>query len=239
MSVRVLAAAMAMMLAAACGGPKPLGGSSAITVIEATELPAPNGGRVGDADLRFKVGSNDRLMVDVAGFDELRAREFVTSSDGELSLPLAGRISADGLTLGELERKLVERLRANFVRDPKVSVNVIEARSRRVTVDGSVKEPGSFPVLGRMTLMQSVASAKGVTEFAKLDDVVIFRTVGDKRMVALFNLGAIRRGMYEDPVVFPGDIVVVGESSGRRLFQNLVQASALISTPLVAILNSN
>src|SRR3546814_11564188 len=72
--------------------------------------------------------------------------------------------------------------------------------------------------------MQAVARAEGTGEFAKLSDVVIFRTVGADQMVALYDLGAIRRGAYGDPEIFSGDVIVVGEARGRRMFQQIVQA---------------
>ncbi len=88
-----------------------------------------------------------------------------------------------------------------------------------------------------MTLQTAVAQAKGLTEFAKLDDVVVFRTVQDRQMVALYNLGAIRRGAYGDPPIFAGDVVVVGESEGRRMFQRVAQVGSLVLTPIIALLN--
>ncbi|MBC7042118.1 polysaccharide export protein, partial [Salmonella enterica subsp. enterica serovar Enteritidis] len=79
-----------------------------------------------------------------------------------------------------------------------------------------------YPVNGRMTLMRAVATAKGTTEFAKLDDVVIFRTVNGQKMAALYNLKAIRQGAYDDPEVFANDVVVVGDSPARRLFKDIL-----------------
>ncbi|WP_196782026.1 hypothetical protein, partial [Salmonella enterica] len=73
-----------------------------------------------------------------------------------------------------------------------------------------------------MTLMRAVATAKGTTEFAKLDDVVIFRTVNGQKMAALYNLKAIRQGAYDDPEVFANDVVVVGDSPARRLFKDIL-----------------
>jgi polysaccharide export outer membrane protein len=105
-----------------------------------------------------------------------------------------------------------------------------------VTVDGQVNEPGLYPVVGRMTLMRAVATAKGVSEFAKMDDVVVFRTVNGQKMAALYNLKAIRRGNYDDPEIYANDIVVVSESSARRLFKDALQVLPAIATPLVVLL---
>ena len=58
-------------------------------------------------------------------------------------------------------------------------------------------------------------------------------------MIALYDLAAIRRGAYGDPILYPHDIVVVGDSPGRRLFQQIVAVSPLFISPLIAILNNN
>ncbi|MBN9927011.1 polysaccharide export protein, partial [Listeria monocytogenes] len=77
------------------------------------------------------------------------------------------------------------------------------------------------PVTNQMTLVRAIASAKGLTEFAKIDDVVILRTVNGNKMAGLYNLSAIRRGGYDDPPIYANDVIVVGDSSQRRLFRDL------------------
>jgi polysaccharide export outer membrane protein len=87
-----------------------------------------------------------------------------------------------------------------------------------------------------MTLMRAIATAKGLDEFANQSDVVVFRTVEGQKLAALYNLKAIRRGAYEDPEIFANDVVVVGDSSARRLFRDIIQASPLLTTPLIVAL---
>jgi polysaccharide export outer membrane protein len=122
------------------------------------------------------------------------------------------------------------------VRDPQVTVNLQETVSQVIAVDGQVREPGLYPVIGRMTLMRAVATAKGLDEFARLDDVVVFRTVDGKKMAALYNIKAIRRGYYDDPEVYANDVVVVGDSMARRIFKDALQALPLVTTPLIYVL---
>jgi len=224
---------------AGCVGVRPLGGPEGIKVVQASDLPPPPGIEPGQPVRPYRVGVNDELLVDVIGFEELQDRKFVVDSTGHISVPLAGSVMALDRTPREIEDELVDQLRRNHVRSPIVAVNMSINRSRRVTVDGQVKEPGLYPVSARLTLMQSVALAKGVEEFAKQEDVVVFRTVGNERMVALYNLAAIRRGAYPDPEVFADDVVVVGESRARRLFRDIIQSAPLLVSPLVAILNDN
>jgi polysaccharide biosynthesis/export protein len=195
----------------------PGGGAAGVQVVQSGELPLP----------------------DRSDLIELNRPYLQTDAGGRISFPLAGIVEAAGRTPGELEQILAERLRGRFVRNPQVTVNLKETVSQVITVDGQVKEPGLYPVIGRMTLMRAVATAKGTADFAKLDDVVVFRTVKSQKMVALYNLKAIRRGYYDDPEVFANDVVVVGDSSARRIFEKALQVVPLLSTPLIYILTRN
>ena len=69
-----------------------------------------------------------------------------------------------------------------------------------------------------------------------MEDVVVFRTVDGKSMAALYNLGAIRRGYYADPKIYAHDVIIVGDSKSRRMIQQLIQITPLLTTPLILIL---
>jgi polysaccharide export outer membrane protein len=115
-------------------------------------------------------------------------------------------------------------------------VNLTETVSQVITVDGEVTEPGVYPVVGRMTLMRAIARAKGLTEFARANHVVVFRQVGGQQMAALYDLRAIRQGLYDDPEVFANDVVTVGESRARRIFRDVIQSGGLLTAPIIALL---
>jgi polysaccharide export outer membrane protein len=209
--------------------------TSSVQAFTAGNLPEPERGDLIAQNRPYLIGPFDKLSIDVFGIEELSRKEYQTDAGGRISFPLAGVVDAAGHTPAELETILEERLRGRFVRDPQVTVNLKETVSQVITVDGEVKEPGLYPVIGRMTLMRAVATAKGTTEFAQLQNVVVFRTVGGQKMAGLYNLKAIRRGNYDDPEVFANDVVVVGDSSARRLFKDVVQIVPAIATPLVYI----
>lgn len=206
-----------------------------INVVAAGSLPEPDRSDLVGQDRPYLIGPFDKLIIDVFGIEELSAREVQTDASGRISFPLAGVVEAAGRTPAEVELILENRLREAYVRNPQVTVNLKETVSQVVTVDGEVKEPGLYPVVGRMTLMRAVATAKGTSEYAKLDDVVIFRTVRGQKMAGLYNLKAIRSGNYDDPEVFANDVVVVGDSSGRRLFKDGLQVLPALLTPLIYI----
>lgn len=213
------------------------GQTSAVQVREGG-LPAPSGSDVAPEGRPYLIGPFDEMRIEVFGVEDL-SRDIQADASGRISFPLVGVIDASGKTPIQLEQEIAERLRG-YVRDPQVSVNLTETVSQVVTVDGEVRQPGLYPVLGRMTLMRAIATARGTSEFARQSHVLIFRRVNGQDMVGLYNLGAIRQGVYADPEIYAGDVVVVDEARSRRMFQSLLQvAPAVVSAPLVALLQNN
>lgn len=241
--IRHILAILVVTTLPACAGKKPLGTgmgtSGTVATVGAAEsgaLPPPNQADQFGQNRPYLIGPFDKLVIDVFGIEELSNKEVQTDAAGRISFPLAGVVEAAGKTPAEVEELLKKLLRGRFVRDPQVTVNLKETVSQVITVDGQVNGPGLYPVVGRMTLMRAIATAKGTAENAKLDDVVIFRTVNGQRMAGLYNLRAIRRGYYEDPEVFANDVVLVGDSPARRLFKDAIQILPLLTTPLILLL---
>lgn len=214
----------------------PLESTSRLTVVQGSmSLPAPDRNDLTAADRPSLVGPLDTIQVDVFNVPEL-SREMQVDASGRISMPLAGTIDARGKTAGELAGAIEAALRGRYVRNPEVTVNIKSSVSQVVTVDGQVVEPGLYPVTNQMTLMRAIASAKGLAEFARQDDVVILRTVSDQKMAGLYNIAAIRRGAYDDPPIYANDVILVGDSPQRRLFRDFVSLSPLLAGPLIAIL---
>ena len=231
----VLLSAIAL---SACGsGRMPLETSSRLTVVQDSgTLPAPNRNDLTASDRPSLIGPLDTIRVDVFNVPEL-SREMQVDASGRISMPLIGTVDARGKTAGELATAIEAALRGNYVRNPDVTVNIQSSVSQVVTIDGQVVEPGLYPVTNQMTLLRAVASAKGLTEFAREDDVVILRTVDGRKMAGLYNISAIRRGAYDDPAIYSNDVVVVGDSPQRRLFRDFVSVAPLLAAPLIAVLN--
>lgn len=217
----------------------PLQSTGRLTVVhDSASLPAPDRNDLTAADRPSLIGPLDTLQVDVFNVPEL-SREMQVDASGRISMPLAGTIDARGKTAEELARAIEATLRGRYVRNPEVTVNIKSSVSQVVTVDGQVVEPGLYPVTNQMTLMRAIASAKGLSEFARQDDVVILRTVSNRKMAGLYNIEAIRRGLYDDPPIYANDVIVVGDSPQRRLFRDFVSLSPLLAAPLIAILQNN
>ena len=219
---------------------RPLGGSANLDVLQQNSvLPAPTRGDFAATARPFLIGPLDKLSITVFGIEELTNIEVQTDSSGHIAFPLAGVVNAVGKTPGELSSLIETKLRDSYIRNPQVTVNLIETASQIVTVDGEVTEPGIYPVVSGMTLMRAVATAKGATEYAKLGHVAIFRTVNGQRMAALYDLRAIRDGKYDDPEVYTNDVIIVGDNPARRLLKDALQVLPSITGPLVYILARN
>lgn len=222
--------------ATACSGPAALGGGPAnVRVAQAGSLPPLDYSDFTTASRDYFVGPFDKLQIDVFGVEALSKREVQTDGSGRFSFPLVGTVEAMGRTPEEVARMIEGGLRGRYVLNPQVTVNLAATGTRLVTIDGEVNSAGLYPVVGRMSLMQAIATAKGASQDAKLDDVVVFRTVKGQKMAALYNLKLIRRGVYEDPEIFPNDVVIVGDSPGRRLFDKILQMVPLVTTPLLVL----
>jgi polysaccharide export outer membrane protein len=170
----------------------------------------------------------DKISVRVFKADDLSG-DYDVDLTGHISLPLIGEVEAANLTTAELDQRLTQKLGEKYLEHPDVSVSIKQSNGRMVTVDGAVKDSGSFPVLGPLTLMQAVALAKGTTEDANLRRVAIFRTINGKRQAAAFDLTAIRQGQSQDPSIYPGDIVVVDGSSVKATEKKLLQTIPLLA----------
>jgi polysaccharide biosynthesis/export protein len=177
----------------------------------------------------YKIAPMDKLAIKVFRMEDLTG-DYDVDLAGNISLPLVGQIQAANLTTAQLDDQLTSKLGEKYLEHPDVSVAIKSSTAHVVTVDGAVKDGGSFPVGGPTTLIRAIAMAKGTTEDANARRVAVFRTIGGKRQAAAFDLTSIRRGEAPDPEIFPGDIIVVDGSKVKA-----VQKQILQSIPLLAI----
>jgi len=144
-------------------------------------------------------------------------------------------MQAGGRTAQEVERDLTKKLAAKYLRSPQVSVFVREYNSQRVTVEGSIKKSGVFPLKGRTTLIQMLAIAEDVDTSVASGEVVIFRTIDGKRCAARFDADAIKSGKAEDPEIEAGDVIVVDTSATKVALQNILRALPLASASMMFV----
>lgn len=175
-----------------------------------------------------RISPLDLLEISVFGASDLD-NDYQVDIEGQLRLPLVGRVKAMGLTASQLAEVLEERLGERYLQNPEVTVRISEAQKRYVTVDGSVKEPGMYPVDGQLTLLQAVALSGGPTDGANRRRVIVFRQIEGKRHAAAFDLREIRSGDAEDPRIYANDIVVMDGSEARRTYGDFLRAIPLVT----------
>ncbi|HEY7005499.1 MAG TPA: polysaccharide biosynthesis/export family protein [Sphingomicrobium sp.] len=225
--MRYLIAAIFALFATGCAADRPVTslptGSEAYSVIPAETHASQIA--VGD----YKIGPLDTVDVAVYGEPDLSAKALQVDASGQIALPLVGTVDAKGKSAAELSTDLEKILGARYLKDPKVTVTVAASVSQKVSIEGEVAEPGVYPMTGPTTLLGVIAMAKGETDVATLQQVVVFRTINGERMGAVFDVASIRRGAAPDPVMQGNDMVVVGYSSAKRFWKNVISAAPMFS----------
>ena len=151
----------------------------------------------------FRLSREDVVEISVWKEPDL-SRTVPIRPDGKITLPLLGEVQAEGLTPRQLEAGVQKQL-ATLVRDPHVTVIVHDVNGQRVYVTGMVGHPGAFPLRNSMGVLQALALAGGLAEFADRDEIHVLRADGRRVAVAYDDLVSGRSRV----TLGPGDTVVV------------------------------
>jgi polysaccharide export outer membrane protein len=168
----------------------------------ATPVPAPSD--------EYIIGAEDVLNINVWKEPDV-TRTVPVRPDGKISLPLIGDIMADGLTPKQLEANLAKALGA-YIDSPQVTVTVSEVRSQKFNIVGEVGKPGTYALNGPMTVLDALAAAGGLRDFAKAKKIYILRVNRDgSRQKLAFNYKEVIKGEKLDQNVQlePRDTIVV------------------------------
>lgn len=147
----------------------------------------------------YRLGAGDKIRVIVYGEDQLTG-EFFISGAGNVSLPLIGDVSAVGRTVGEFQTAVAAKLSDGYLKEPKVSVEVLNYRPFYIL--GEVNRPGEYPYTSSLTVMNAVATAQGFTYRA------------DQKKVYVRRAQETREEAYpltSTTPVAPGDTIRIGE----------------------------
>jgi polysaccharide export outer membrane protein len=157
----------------------------------------------------YVIGPEDVLSV-VFWRDKDMSLEVAVRPDGKITLPLLNDIQAAGLTPAQLSDRLVDGAK-QFIEDPNVTVIVRQINSRRVFVTGEVNKPGPYPLMGPTTVLQILATAGGVREYADSKHIVVLRNDSGRTTMFRFNYNnaAKPQGVKENIELKPGDTIVV------------------------------
>jgi polysaccharide export outer membrane protein len=157
----------------------------------------------------YVIGPDDVLAIMVREDKEMTG-EYVVRPDGIITIPLINDIQAAGLTTEQL-REVVKKAATKMVVDPTVTVGVKQINSRRVHITGMVGKPGAYALATGMTVVQLIASAGGLHEFADSKKIMIVRTEGGKQVAFKFNYKDFVNGknLKQNIELKPGDTIVV------------------------------
>lgn len=191
-------------------------GISATTEIDAVPSERSSAGqvRIDPVEEEYRIGTQDLLEVQVLGIQDLR-REARVNAKGMIGLPLIGPVRVAGLTAAEAEALIGGLYSKNYLQNPEVSVFIKEYTRQNVTIDGAVGKPGIYPLKGPTTLLQALANAGGQGSLTDLSDVVLFRMEDNERRAIKFDVAKIRAAEAPDPLLQPGDLIVVNRSAAR------------------------
>lgn len=219
-SAIVLLSALAALFVSGCGGPR----MDIDQMSAARPVDLQNVQTTVATTSEYNIGVGDKLSVRVFQVEDLSFDELVVDTSGNINLPLIGAVRGSGRTAGEMSADIAGRLAAQYLRNPQVTVTVKEAASQKITVDGAVTRPGVYEMRGSTSLLQAVAMAEGPSRVADLTKVAVFRSIGGRRSVAVFDLSAIRQGRATDPQVLGDDVIVVDTSRLSSALREVVGA---------------
>ncbi len=170
--------------------------------------PAPSDGKA-QPSADYKIGPEDLLDISVWNNKAL-SRTAPVRPDGKISLPLLNDVQAAGLTPMQLRDVIAKKL-TEYMPNPEVSVIVREVNRFKVSVLGEVKKPGRFDFKSRATVLDAIALAGGLNDFAARSRIVILRQdgAGTKRIPVNYNKIISTAANEDDFYLKPGDVVVV------------------------------
>ncbi len=169
---------------------------------------APNSPPRAEVSSDYRIVPGDVLEISVWREEHLD-NKILVRPDGGISFPLIGTVSAGGLTVDQLRSEIAGRLAA-FISNPEVTVSVVNT-NQKVYVLGKVNKPGEFPMASRITVMQALAMAGGLTPFADRDSISILRRSGTETLRLSFDYDSAEDGddLEQNILLQNGDVVVV------------------------------
>jgi polysaccharide export outer membrane protein len=190
--------------------------------MDAAQTNKPAMAAVADASAgvnEYRISPQDILQISVFQVNDLNSAVQV-SQNGNVTLPLIGKVQVAGRTTSEAEQDIAGKLRQKYLQSPQVSVSV-KTYGRRITVSGEVKQPQVLGDDGSTTLSQAIAKAAGVSDLANSQRVHIARSKDQHVQDEIFNLDDVHAGKATDPLLHGGDIVVVEQSGVKVAFKDV------------------
>jgi polysaccharide biosynthesis/export protein len=157
----------------------------------------------------YLIGPEDVLTI-VVWREKDMSTDAVVRPDGQISLPLLNDLQAVGLTPDQLKAS-IEKAASKYVAEPNATVIVKAINSRKVHIVGNVIKGGTFPLAGDMTVLQLIAQAGGLQEWADSKKITVMRKQDGKDVVLKFNYKDVvkQKNLQQNVLLKPGDTVIV------------------------------
>lgn len=156
----------------------------------------------------YKIGIGDVLKIETWKEEDLTLEAAQVRPDGKITFPLLDDLQAAGKTTVELKKVIEEKL-AEFVEAPTVTVTLVGPVSQQYYILGEVQTVGAFALNKKLTIVQAFALAKGFTEWASKDEIILFRKVGGKEQVIKIDYGDIVKGKLGKDIELKADDIIV------------------------------
>ncbi len=149
----------------------------------------------------YSLNAGDTIRIYVYGEPDLTFDNLLIGHSGRISYPFLGELAVAGKTVAQLQERLVEGLRPDYLVDPRVSVNVV--KYRQFFVNGEVSHPGGVDFQPGLTLRKAIALAGGYTERANRKSALVIADDDPQRREQKVDL---------DYQVRPGDIITIQDT---------------------------
>jgi polysaccharide export outer membrane protein len=192
-------------LSAQAGQTASVGTSGSIGAVAAPDI--PKDAVTPPAD--YVIGVDDKLSI-VYWKDKDMSADVIVRPDGKISLPLLNEVTAAGLTPGQLRERISEESR-RYVEDANIIVVVMQINSRRVFITGEVNKPGPYALAGPTTVLQLIAMADGLRDYANGKNILIMRNENSRPVSLRFSYQDViaRKNLKQNVELRPGDTVMV------------------------------
>jgi polysaccharide export outer membrane protein len=158
----------------------------------------------------YLIGEGDVLQISVWGEPTASVPVATVRTDGKISMPLIKEVQVAGLTPAQVEAIVQEQL-GKIIRTPDVTVIVAQINSKKIYLTGQVKKEGPLKYTYRMTVLQAISEAGGLTDYAKRKEIYVLHTENGRQYKLPFNYISVLRGerMEQNILLSPGDTIVV------------------------------
>jgi len=208
-SARIAARLVVLAIGLAWAAPVAAQSAKPAPAVAAATTAAPPAAAAAVLPSDYRIGPEDVLGVVFWREPDLSA-EVVVRPDGRISLPLLQDVQAAGLTPEQLAAQLTEQA-GKYLEAPSATVTVKQINSRKVYITGQVQKPGPYPLMAPTTVLQLIAMAGGLNEYAEDKNISIVRVENGRPRSYRFNYRDVskRKNLAQNILLQPGDTVIV------------------------------